>query len=323
MARVLEGQVPGWKLFGARGSAGGIGDKSFGLPRFERATFKARFPFGTVSLADPEVPLTVDVTGWSPFTPGDADSSSLPVAALKYHFTNPTAGIGDAVFSFNAKNFMPVDKKALRAVRATLGGFVLWGGGAPEAAWEEGAFAAMVSDPEVKVDHAWFRGGWFDPLTMAWNTIATGACLERPPVEGGDPSPGATLFVPFQLAARTSRTISLRLCWHVGRTNLRSGTKENPVSSKVGTDNVQDTYQPWYAGRFPDVEAIAKYWSQHYDDLRSRSKQFADTFHATTLPSEVVEAVAANLTILKSPTIFPQTDGRLWAWEGCNDDSGC
>jgi hypothetical protein len=33
--------------------------------------------------------------------------------------------------------------------------------------------------------------------------------------------------------------------------------------------------------------------------------------------------VAANLTILKSPTVLRQKDGKLWAWEGCHDLGGC
>ena len=33
--------------------------------------------------------------------------------------------------------------------------------------------------------------------------------------------------------------------------------------------------------------------------------------------------MAANLTILKSPTVLRQTDGKLWAWEGCGDNAGC
>ncbi|MCX7886437.1 MAG: glycoside hydrolase family 116 protein, partial [Verrucomicrobiae bacterium] len=40
-------------------------------------------------------------------------------------------------------------------------------------------------------------------------------------------------------------------------------------------------------------------------------------------PPEVIEAVAANLTILKSPTVLRQADGRFWGWEGCRDDTGC
>jgi hypothetical protein len=36
-----------------------------------------------------------------------------------------------------------------------------------------------------------------------------------------------------------------------------------------------------------------------------------------------MEAVAANLTILKSPTVLRQADGRLWSWEGCGESWGC
>ena len=169
VARVLEGQVPGWKLFGMRGCANGLGERSYGLPRFEHAKFEARFPFGSVDLNDPAVPLKVQLTAWSPFTPGDSDSSSLPVAALEYRFTNPTNAPIDAVFSFNAKQFLVPsrDNKIPRAVRALDGGFVLWAAGAEKSPWDETSFAVAMSEPDAKVNHAWFRGGWFDPLTMA------------------------------------------------------------------------------------------------------------------------------------------------------------
>ena len=49
-AKVLEGQVPTWKLFGPAQSGLGRGDKTYGLPRFEEAVFQARFPFATVDL---------------------------------------------------------------------------------------------------------------------------------------------------------------------------------------------------------------------------------------------------------------------------------
>ncbi|MBM3554007.1 MAG: hypothetical protein FJX47_00455, partial [Alphaproteobacteria bacterium] len=49
---------------------------------------------------------------------------------------------------------------------------------------------------------------------------------------------------------------------------------------------------------------------------------FAHALHDSTLPSAVLEAVSANLSILKSPTVMRQHDGRFWAWEGCRDDVG-
>ena len=87
-AKVLEGQVPTWKLFGPAQSGLGRGDKTYGLPRFEEAVFQARFPFATVDLKDKDMPLAAKITGWSPFIPTDADNSSLPVGVLEYQFTN-------------------------------------------------------------------------------------------------------------------------------------------------------------------------------------------------------------------------------------------
>ena len=315
-ARVLEGPVPGWKLFGQPGTGNGTHGTSFGLPRFREARFRARFPFGTVTLRDSDVPLEVEITGWSPFEPGDADNASLPVAGLEYRFTNKSSASVEAVFSWNARNFMAIRGNP-EAVRPTPGGFVLWAGPGKDRPYEEGAFCATVAEKDVKVNHAWFRGGWFDPLTMAWKDIATGACYDRPPVSEGGPPPGASLFVPFKLAPGESKTIVLRLAWYVGQTNLRVG-KDVP-----GAPPAPGNYRPWYAGGFADINEVTAYWSKHYDELRRSTRRFSDCFYDTTLPPEVVEAVAANLTILKSPTVLRQADGRIWAWEGCCDSSGC
>jgi len=317
VARVLEGPVPGWKLFGQPGTGNGAGGSSFGLPRFREARFRVRFPFGTVTLHDKDVPLDVEITGWSPFEPGDADNASLPVAALEYRFTNESSVPVEAVFSWNARNFMATRGNP-EAVRATPGGFVLWGGPGKDRVYEEGALSATVDDPAVQVNHAWFRGGWFDPLTMAWKDIAAGACFSRAPVTEGGASPGATLFVPFMLAPGESKTIVLRLAWYVGETALRVG--KDP---KSGVPAVPGNYRPWYAGRFANLDAVTTYWRDRYAEIRRKTQRFSDCFYDTTLPPEVIEAVAANLTILKSPTVLRQVDGRLWGWEGCCDASGC
>jgi uncharacterized protein (DUF608 family) len=318
LARVLEGPVPGWKLFGSPGTGNGAGGTSFGLPRFRQARFKVRFPFATVALTDRQVPVSVEITGWSPFEPGDADNSSLPVAALEYRFTNRTKGHVAAVFSYSAKNFMVVGQNA-QAVKPAPGGFILWSGAPEGRPWEEGAFSATVSAPVVKVNHAWFRGGWWDGLTIAWKEIAGGACFDRPPVTEGGPSPGATLFVPMDLAPGSSQTIVLRLAWYVGQTNLRIGKDREGK----GDEGVSGNYRPWYAGRFANIDEVVTFWRERYAQLRHNAERFSDCFYDTTLPSEVVEAVAANLTILKSPTVLRQADGRLWCWEGCGDNSGC
>ncbi len=319
LARVLEGPVPPWKLFGAPETGNGAAGATYGLPRFRQAAFRARFPFATVILEDKLSPVGVEITGWSPFAPGDSDNSSLPVAALEYRFTNHSGRALDAVFSLNSRNFMPVRDNP-GAVRSIAGGFILWGSGKPEKPHEEGTLSVTVSEPDCRVNHAWFRGGWFDALTLAWKDVEEGACYDRAVVGDGPSAPGATLFVPFKLESGASRTVRVRLAWYVGRTDLREG--KDPAGTTIAA-SPESTYQPWYTARFRGIEELTSYWSDHFDELRKKTDQFSKCFYDSTLPSEVIEAVAANLTILKSPTVLRQKDGRLWAWEGCSDREGC
>ena len=257
VARVLEGPVPPWKLFGPAGTGNGASGKSYGLPRFARAAFKTRFPFGRVTLSDPAVPLGVEITGWSPFEPNDADAASLPVAGLEYRFTNIGASRVDAVFSFNARNFMAAAGER-NGVRKTPRGFVLFEQGSEKKPWEAGAFAAAVTDAGVKVNPAWFRGGWWDPLTMAWNDIQSGAVV-RP--AGGDRRVARrrerASSCRSTLAPGESRTITLQLAWYVGATDQRVGTDPQPLAVPD-----QHTFTPWYAGRFAGIDEVAAHWAE-------------------------------------------------------------
>src|SRR3990172_1196619 len=56
IARVLEGPVPRWKLYGQSLSAIGGPGRLLGLPRYARARFHARFPFAVLDLDDPAMP---------------------------------------------------------------------------------------------------------------------------------------------------------------------------------------------------------------------------------------------------------------------------
>ena len=78
VARVLEGPVPARKRFGMPGAGFGDGDSTHGLPRFASAMFKARFPFGEVTLTDNDIPLAVEITGWSPLSLAMPIIASLP-----------------------------------------------------------------------------------------------------------------------------------------------------------------------------------------------------------------------------------------------------
>jgi uncharacterized protein (DUF608 family) len=313
-ARVLEGPVPDWKKFGGRGA--GLGDvgTTWGLARFKQAGFKARFPFAEVTLKDKALPVDVSITGWSPFIPTDADNSSLPVGALEYHFKNTDTRSHEYVFSFNAKTLNDFSQ-----VRPMDGGFVLSQDSA-QAPDQKGDLAFFTDDKTTIVDNCWFRGGWFDPMTITWKHIRDAQTTAVAPQPN---AAGASLFVPFTLKPGEERVIRLLVAWYVPDSRIRQGYDiTDPADSTVPNTAASWYYKPWYSSKFTDIAAVTTYWQQQYTRLRKNTALFSDAFYRSTLPPEVTEAVAANLSILKSPTVLRQSDGRFWAWEGSDDEFG-
>lgn len=332
IAKVLEGPVRPWKIFGAPGTGNGAGGTSYGLPHFAQATFLARFPFATITLQDDDIPLEVEITGWSPFIPADADNSSLPVGALEFTFKNRTSAAVEALYTFSSQNFMKIELPSEwrnkfqpgDSIAAIRNGFILSQAGLADAAHFQGDCAIFVDDNTAIVDHCLFRGGWWDPLTILWKHIQEMQPRNTPPQSGS--APGASIYVPFQLNPGESRTIRLMFAWYVPGSDLRMGptlADEKECLPGSGCSCSSQNYRPWYASRFKTIQEVAEYWRLNYPELRQKSALFRDTFYQSSLPPEVLEAVAANLTILKSPTVMRQKDGKLWCWEGCMDQNGC
>jgi len=321
--KVLEGQVPDWKKFGQPNSGNGSPGSSFGLPRFHDSKFIARFPFAMVELKDDDIPLEVKLTGWSPFIPTDADNSSLPVGALEYSFRNTSSSNIEALFSYNSRNFMG-QANGRNKIKPLSNGFILSEEGVKDKPESKGDFAIFASDPNTVIDHCWFRGGWWDPLTITWNSMLQSEIRNTPPVDQN--APGASLFIPFVLKPGETKIIRLMMSWYVPDSNLKYGKDSEEIDEECDDPlcSCKDPfYKPWYSGKFADINETVNYWRTNYDDLYRKSELFTKAFYNSTLPPEVLEAIAANLTILKSPTVLRQPDGRLWNFEGCSDNSGC
>jgi uncharacterized protein (DUF608 family) len=142
------------------------------------------------------------------------------------------------------------------------------------------------------------------------------------------------------LGAGEEKSIRVMMAWYAPVSDVRfgpDGVETEKCDAATGCCNnsaelgvavadenyVQGKFKPWYSNRFKDVSEVAAYWKTQYAQLHENSRLFTDAFYASTLPPEVIEAIAANLTILKSPTVMRQFDGRLWSFEGCGDKAGC
>ena len=323
--KVLEANVPEFKIFGRREGGMGVGGTTWGLPRFDEGSFEARFPFASIGLCDKDLPLNVNILGWNPFIPNDEDNSGLPVGGLEYTFKNTSEEKISAIFSFNTRNFMWRSNDSASPITKMEKGFVLNQNPVPNMVDAEGHCAIFTDEENVVVDYCWFRGGWFDPLTMAWNKAESGDMTPNGP---GEAAPGASLYVPFSLKPGESKTIHLYMAWYVPTSVHRIGPDAETDTDRgfyYKEDDYKDypeRYEPWYSRRFSSVTEVASYWQDYYSELKNATKLFSDTFYDSTLPDEVIEAIADNLTILKSSTVMRQHDGRLWVWEGSGDNWG-
>ena len=334
-AKVLEGPVPKRKIFGAPYTGNGSSASSYGFPRFEEATFEARFPFATVELRDRDVPLDVSIRGWSPFVPGDADRSSLPLAALEYTFVNTADAPLELMFSYHAENFMRIRntnewgvtyENEGHSIQKIQNGFVLSQSCFPDRPQAKGDFAIFTLE-DAEVDYRWFRGGWYDGRTRLWQDIEQ---LSPDPDTATAGSTNASLYVPFTLAPGESRTIHLVMAWYVPHSDQRFGGIPpvsgppvcDPSTGCCSVDYTAQFYEPWYSGQFEDIFELSSAWRSDYHQLLEESLLFSRTFFDSDLPPEVLEAVSANLSILKSPTVMRQKNGDLWAFEGCFDEGG-
>jgi uncharacterized protein (DUF608 family) len=230
---------------------------------------------------------------------------------MEYTFKNNTTNDVEAVFSWNSRNIISENVGRILALK---NGFILTKNSEDGAVTVTRGFAASVQDDNAVVDYCWFRGQWFDPHMILWENIGSCKLPDNKPVE--TTAPGASIYVPFRLKPGEEKTVVLRLCWYLPETNLSIGVNPADVS-RLGF------YKPWYSSKFRDLNEVAGYWSENYTSLREKSELFREAFYSSTLPAEAMEAIAANLTILKSPTVLRQADGRLWGWEGCGDNSGC
>jgi uncharacterized protein (DUF608 family) len=320
ITKLLEGPVPPERIYdqGVQGQ-GFRKSGSEGLPRFENCSFRGPFPFGLVSLNDPRIPVKVEIEGWNPFIPLDDVKSGIPCAVLSYTFENCSSG--DLSFEFSFHWSHPVQGKAgEKGTRNLLmpGRGVLFTNTEPPDHSTFGSAALVVKHDSPKVKAMWFRGGWFDSISSLWREVSAGKVAENDgsiSSQGLDGRNGGSVLVSIDLKPGERATVPVVLTWYLPNCGI--------TSAEGSSETAPGTWHPFYAAQWKDAGAVADYVLDNFDELYRRTCAFRDALCSSTLPASVLDAVSSNLAILKSPTVLRQSNGNVWAWEGCNPSSGC
>ncbi|MDR2675003.1 MAG: hypothetical protein LBC18_09080 [Opitutaceae bacterium] len=320
ITRLLEGPLPPEKIYCFGLQAHGLRRGGHeGMPRFARAKFEGEFPFGHVHLRDPKLPLAVTLTAFNPYIPLDDKNSGIPCAILEYTFTNRSARTVEFDFVYSLSHLTVGKKSGWKGARgrAAPGRGVLFTNDEDASSETFGSSALYSLGAAPVIKGAWFRGGWFDALSALWREVDEGRFTAN---DGGGEAggrPGGSILLGGRLRPGGAVTYPLVFAWHVPNVYWQCTDAELAAPPEAAP-----YWQPYYAGQWRDAGEVAEYVRKNYASLRARTLAFKDALFGSTLPREALDAVSANLGILKSPTALRQRNGNFWGWEGCGVGRG-
>ncbi|TKG95580.1 hypothetical protein EYV94_09075 [Puteibacter caeruleilacunae] len=296
-----------------------------GIPRFEKASFDAAYPFGVVNLEDSNMPVDVRIKAFNPMVPGDASASGIPIAILTYEVTNTTdkplkVSVCGSIRNFIGKDGSKFhvdwkgDKKFDGAVKNKniyqeadgVKGIFFKPGEVDEddPAWGTMALTTGnidgVSYRTSSIDNAWSNG-----ILDFWDDFKDdGVLVEKK--ESADNDPMASLAVQQEIPAHATRQYQFYLTWHFP--NRKGWSKE-----VVGN---------YYTEQYTDAWNVISKEKIHLQQLEMKTLEFVNAFLQTDLPKVVKEAALFNLSTLRSQTVFRIKSGHMMGWEGCMDVNG-
>ncbi len=299
-----------------------------GVPRFDEVEFLGEYPFAWLKFSDTQIPIDIKLEAYNPFIPLDPDNSGIPVAILNWIIANPLEVPVEVAICFTMQNPIGTDGKDFDAkwVHSGINEFIAEGNlsgikfssnylSADDVRF--GSMAAMTTVPELNVTTCWYRGGWWDSAHLFWDDFSDDGriieCREKT-ISPDNHTDVASLNIHFQLAPGQQRTVPFYLTWHFpNRENYWNSEPEVKGKKMIN----------YYATKFADAVAVARYVVDHLEYLDGRSRQFHDVLFGSTLPSFVIDAVSSQLSILKTNTVLRIGEGQFFGFEGISDDGGC
>lgn len=334
--RVLQGDYTGSAVGGEtsnikRGNGGyGYGYGLYrgtmaGVPHFEECVFDGEFPFAKLCFSDVHFPGEVTLTAFNPFIPLNDRDSSLPAAFYEVSFVNPTEEVLTYRAYFSLNNLLPYattenhyfEHGNVRGIRMSSRRMteedLLYGG-----------FCIATDSSTGDYQEYWYRADWFDSLQTFWNqvnepgnlvnrTYHTDTRKQNPTDLDGDDM--ATLGAKVYLRPGEKKTVRFLMSWYFPNC-------ENYWNPERGKEK-QTRWKNYYASLFGNAKECALYCLKEWDRLYRETKLFKDALYKSSLPAVVLDAVSANLSILKSATCMRLENGEFYAFEGCGPMEGC
>jgi len=125
----------------------------------------------------------------------------------------------------------------------------------------------------------------------------------------------AAVCVERRLEPRASAEATFVFAWHFPHQYYPQNTYRLGDNKAIPVGNM---YANWYH----DARDVARHVLSARERLTGDTFAFRDAVFDTTLPQYVIDAVAANVSIIRSPTCFWTKDSTFYGFEGCVPGGG-
>lgn len=324
-ARVLQGdlQPPYTGIYGLSYSGFGFGsDRTTmaGVPHFKDTEFVGEFPLAKVELLDDTFPGQASLTAFNPFIPLNDKDSSIPGAFFEWSVENTTQQELNYTVCFVLNNPLP-EKGVNRYTHSeNIHRINLASEQYQKSDVEYGEITLATDAAEVSYQEYWYRGTWFDGLTVFWKDFITPGRFKNRAYPAPGKNDSSTLAVHFTLKPGETKKVKFITTWNFP--NMHNYWHPEKCSSGECETKPVKSWKNYYATLFESSVESSVYALKQWDRLYAQTRQFKDSLFSSTLPLEVIDAVSANISILKSPTCLRLEDGSFYAFEGCSSKEG-
>jgi uncharacterized protein (DUF608 family) len=312
-----------------------------GLPRLAAARLIGEYPIARVEFEDPELPVRVVLTAFTPFVPLDADASGIPATVLRYSVTNP----GDVPVSVTiagslshlageANNFDDYIPSwfASPAARQTVswrddGEFrgLDFGVDLDPSDKSYGTMSLMTRAERVTKKPEWVRSFTGVGAELFWRDFAADGLLDE-----NDGTLPAEEVMPGMVPKRTTGSLGILADLAPGETRdfefVLAWSFPNRMNSWWPTSppapGQPETVRNHYATIWPDAWAAGAHLLRELPRLEAATRAFHDALFSSTLDPAILEAVSSTLAVLPSTTCFRIEGGWFLGWEGSWDGAG-
>jgi len=316
-ARVLVGD--------ARIPHSGLGFSRYamqGFPHFKSTEFIGEFPIAMIRFDDAKFPGIITETAFNPFIPLNDKDSTIPAAFFSFEITNTTTEPIMYTVSLMVKNLTPPGKYT-EVEKAGNFTFLRLKSNTDSNSPPYGDMTIATDTPNVSFQQYSYRSIFFDSIALFWKDLKkTERLVDRTyPVPDAnnrtDNDDHGVIAAHFELKPSQTKAVRFVISWNFPNAcnywNPQTCDPNNPRCNQ---------WKNYYAVLFRNSTDSACYALKNWDRLYSETLKFKNALFSSTLPPYVLDAVSANISILKTPTVLRLEDGSFYGFEGCGDNSG-